>query len=147
MLNAIISELMKLAVAGSPALSIVLKATVITLLALLVSRLAQRTRASIRHALLAALFALLLVLPFSSALAPPVRVAVPIFAQPETVQSSFEAVADAPSTALAAHETAFVPSQVPQSSGLPASTLLFAIWIAGTIFFLMPVAAGLWQTR
>src|SRR5215208_1724505 len=92
MMKAVVSELMNFAIAGSPAVSILLKVTLTIVLALAATRLARRSRASVRHALLAASFAVLLVLPFSSLLTPPVRMTVPIFAQQETVQSSFEAV-------------------------------------------------------
>ncbi len=70
-----------LAVSSSLAASIVAKATVTTALALIGARLARRSRAAVRHALLAAAFGVLLVLPVASIVAPPVRIAVPVATQ------------------------------------------------------------------
>jgi LysM repeat protein len=56
--------------------SLVLKATVAIALALATAAVARRSRASLRHAIYAALFALLLLLPFAKPVMP--RVDVPI---------------------------------------------------------------------
>ena len=58
------------AVSSSLAASIVAKATVTTALALIAVRLARRSCAALRHALLAAAFAVLLALPVASIVAP-----------------------------------------------------------------------------
>jgi hypothetical protein len=60
------------------AVSILVKATATLALALTVARCAPRTRAAARHVLLAAAFAILLVLPIASMLAPPLRITLPI---------------------------------------------------------------------
>ena len=73
--------------------SLLVKATVITLLALAGTRLARRTRAAVRHLLLAAAFATLLLVPVISAVAPAVRIAVPM-ADLETVAQGLVAPAD-----------------------------------------------------
>ena len=65
-----------LAVSSSLAASIAVKATVTTALALLGVWLARRSRAAVRHTLLAAAFGVLLLLPIVSVVAPPVRIAV-----------------------------------------------------------------------
>ena len=83
-----------LAVSSSLAASIVAKVTVTTALGLIGAWLARRSRAAVRHALLAAAFGVLLVLPIASLVAPPVRIAVPAAAQARIVP----AVAQAPST-------------------------------------------------
>src|SRR5580700_12114598 len=74
-----------LAVSSSLAVSIVAKATVATALGLIGARLARRSRAALRHALLAAAFGVLLALPVASIVAPPIRIAVPAVAQKQIV--------------------------------------------------------------
>src|SRR5215469_6763767 len=66
------------AVGASPTALTILKATVAMALALAGARLAYRSRAAVRHALLAAAFGALLVLPIACILSAPVRIAVPV---------------------------------------------------------------------
>ena len=67
-----INEMM-LAVSSSLAASMVVKATLLVTLGLIGSAIAGRSRASVRHCLLAATFGVLLLLPVAAILAPPVR--------------------------------------------------------------------------
>jgi TonB family protein len=134
-----------LAVSSSPAASIVAKATVATALGLVATWLARRSRAAVRHALLAAAFGVLLVLPVASLVAPPVRIAVPAEAG-ERVGPTFADAAAPISAAAPAHPNVAAPV-APRSAGLSPSALLLGVWMAGTAFFLLPVAMGLWQVR
>ena len=59
-----------LAVAGSPALSLLVKATVVSAGALAAARLARRCRASLRHLMFAAAFVALAALPLVPAVVP-----------------------------------------------------------------------------
>lgn len=84
-----------LAVSRSPAASIAAKATVVAALGLTGAWVARRSRAALRHALLAAAFGVLLLLPIASVLAPPLRIAIkaatgsgPRRAQPEPPRRS-----------------------------------------------------------
>ena len=61
-----------LVIGGSTELSIVVKATVLLALGLGTGRLARRTRASVRHVLLASTFGVLLALPVAAFFEPPV---------------------------------------------------------------------------
>ncbi len=71
-----------LAISSCLAASIITsKVTVILALGLIRAWLARRSRAAIRHALLAAAFGVLFVLPIVSILAPPLRIAVPALTQ------------------------------------------------------------------
>jgi len=63
-------------ISASTALSIVVKATIVLGIALLATRLARHARASLRHALLASAFAVLVVLPAFTMLLP--RLEIPI---------------------------------------------------------------------
>jgi len=67
-----------LVIGGSTELSIVVKATVLLALGLGTGRLARRTRASVRHVLLASTFGVLLALPVAAFFEPPVSVEIPI---------------------------------------------------------------------
>jgi TonB family protein len=135
-----------LAVSSSPAASIVAKATVITALGLICARLARRSRAAVRHALLAAAFGVLLALPVASIVAPPVRIAVPAAAQERTVPA-FAGAPIAISRVAPAHASVGVAPVVPRSAGFSPAALLLTGWIAGMALFLLPVVMGLWQVR
>ncbi len=127
-----------LAVGGSLAASIIAKATVAIALALIGARLAYRSRAAVRHALLAAAFGVLLVLPIACIVAAPVHIVVPV------------ATAAAPFSA-----GAVTPGSQPRASGCGdgrypfnlAGIDAFAVhicclrgWIAGVAIFLLPMA-------
>jgi len=141
----IINELV-LAMGGSLAASIVVKVTATTSLALIGAWLARRNRAAVRHALLAAAFGVLLVLPVASVVTPPVRIAVPAAAG-ERIVPAFARTVGAAKPVAPAHASRGVASVVPGSPGLSPSALLLAGWIAGTVLFLLPVVMGLWQVR
>ena len=149
-----------LALSSSLAASIVLKATLTLALGLLAFRLARRSRAAVRHALLAAIFGVLLALPIASLVAPAVRISIPAPAPPsandqERIVRPFPAVAEAIPSVAPAHTsdglapvvTYVVTPVVSRPPRLSTSTMLLAIWIVGTALFLLPMALGLWQVR
>ena len=119
-------------------LSLLAKATLLLAAALIATRLARRSRASVRHLVIASCFVALIALPLLLA-APAMTIEVPV-----------------PSTAAAVSQTApAAPSRSPMAtvSGIPRQVLpdvamadvLRAVWLAGTIVFLIPVAAVLWR--
>jgi len=134
-----------LAVSGSPAAAIVVKVTVTTALGLTATALARGSRAAVRHALLAATFGMLLVLPIASIVAPPVRIPLPAAAQ-ERIAPTFATAAPSIPRVEPAHSNR-VAHAASRSVGPSLSVLLFAAWIAGVALFLVPVAMGLWQVR
>ena len=67
-----------LAAGSSLAALIVVKVTVVAALGLAAAWLARRSRAAVRHALLAVTFGATLLLPIASIVAPPVHVTVPV---------------------------------------------------------------------
>ena len=128
------------------ALSILLKVTITMLLALAAVRVSKHRPAAVRHVVLAAAFAVVLLLPIASIVAPSIRVPVPAAVQQAIAPMDVELVADAgPATAPVSGES-IVPQLAP-SSWPSLSTMLVAIWIAGTIAFLLPISLGLWQMR
>jgi TonB family protein len=125
---------------------IVAKVTVAAALGLAGTWLARRSRAALRHTLMAATFGVLLVLPIASVVAPPIRVVVPAAAQkPIVPPSARAAVMTSPVTPTG--PSAGVTYEGTRSVGFSLSSWLLAGWIAGTALFLMPVAIGLWQVR
>jgi uncharacterized protein (TIGR03435 family) len=132
---------------ASTAASMCAKATVAIGLALIGARVAQKSRAAVRHVVLAAAFAVLLCLPAASFVAPSIHVAVPVAAQPSVAtQASTILVDDAgvqstPTPGDGARAVARKPR------ALSVATLLFAAWAMGALVFLTPVLAGLWQVR
>jgi TonB family protein len=132
-----INEVM-LALGSSLAASIVVKATILVALGLAGRSMARKSRAAIRHSLLAAAFGMLLVLPLASLVAPPIGIQVPAAARAPVVPAS--------STIAIAMPAAGVP--VPAARpGLSMTALLLTGWIAGMALFLSPVLLGLWQVR
>lgn len=131
-----------LAGSGSLAVSMVVKATLIAALGLIGARLARGSRAAARHALLAATFAVLLILPAASLWAPPVRIALP--ATPPRRAAAIAGPFRPLPSALPALSARVTPVS-PGSAEFSPSTLLLAAWLAGVALFLLPVAMGLWQ--
>ncbi len=141
-----------LALSSSLAASILAKVTVTTALALIGVRLARRSRAAVRHALLAAAFEVLLLLPIASLLAPPLSIVVPSPAalgsgattSPPTV---FVEALDSTQPGAPSPANAAAKLPIPQLSRLSVSALLLTAWLAGVTLFLLPVILGLRQVR
>jgi uncharacterized protein (TIGR03435 family) len=133
-----------LAASDSLVVSIIVKTTLILVFALVGVRLARRSRASMRHAILAAAFGVLLVLPVVSALAPPFRIVLPVTSRRIELTPLFVGIDTAPPV-VTPHPGASAP--IPRSYGLPVSTFSFVVWLAGTGLLLWPVIMGLWQIR
>src|SRR6185437_4169201 len=134
------------AVSNSLAASIIVKATIVISIALIAAYFARHNRASVRHAILAAGFAVLLVLPIAAIIAPPLHIALPIAQGSSTISTnsaqSFDETTLAPGTATNAPSTA--KSEATSSS---LFDLLFIAWAFGAVVFLAPVIIGLWQIR
>ena len=129
-------------------LSILLKVTLVLGAALAGTWMARRSRAAIRHLLLASSFAMLLVLPAASLLSPSVSVFVPRPIESVIVPLEFgetTSVTDAERSAVGLSMTA---AERPTVWRWPSTgEVALAIWAAGTVVFLVPVGAGLWQVR
>jgi TonB family protein len=131
-----------LAISGSLAASILVKATLILTVGLLCAGCAPRSRAALRHAALAACFGVLLLLPLASIAIPPLRVFLsPAFsssakAGPLRNGSSGRPVAISINNSVA-----------PRPAQFSRAALATTAWIAGAALFLLPVFAGLWQVQ
>jgi uncharacterized protein (TIGR03435 family) len=132
---------------NSFAASILGKATVIVTLGLLGAWLTRRSRAAVRHAVLAASFAVLLALPIASTLIKPVRIALPASTQEWAPLSLFPAPMDATQAAASVHGSAGAAPATPRWRELSPSAVLLAVWIGGVAFFLLRMIFGLHQVR
>jgi len=136
-----------LALGSSLAASIVAKATVIAAFGLIGARLARRNRAAMRHMVLAATFAVLLLLPVISIIAPPVRIAVPVAGRTDKVlRPPAGAIDSIPPLATPDTHSAVTPV-ISRSSGPSLSALLITAWLAGVALSLIPMVVGLWRIR
>jgi len=131
----------------SLAASTVVKATFITAVGLIGAWLARRSRAAVRHAVLAASFAVLLALPVASILIAPIRIAVPAPAQERTAPFIFPASIDATQSVAPVVAGAGITSRTARWPVLSPLALLFAGWFAGAAFFLLRTIVGLRRVR
>jgi len=136
-------------VGGSAALSLIAKATVVTVCAMAASWLGRRRRAAVRHLIFVAAFVTLALLPAASVVLPAFPISIRLARVPAMRDVTFEVIAGQPAEA-----SIEVSSRTTESSDRsrprPApstATLLSAIWLAGVICCLMPVAVGLWKVR
>ena len=126
-------------------LSLLAKATLLLLIGLAALSFAARQQASVRHLLLAATFAALLVLPLFVAVAPKAVIEVPI-----PVAATAAIVIAPPQKAAALPPVSFAQQTVPPApqSELPSwPAILRALWIAGVLLSLAPLALDLWRLR
>jgi hypothetical protein len=133
------------AIAGSFALSLAVKVTVVTALALLGTRMARHSRASVRHLVLAATFIVLLAFPFAALIGPSIQVEVPL-PEGQPAPAIIIPAADAGATVID-HPAAKTSRAVAERTSLRVSTVIAAAWAAGAALLLLPMAVGLWQLR
>lgn len=126
--------------------SILLKVTVVLALALVGTRLARRTRASVRHVVLSAAFAILLALPLAAAFAPAINVPLPI-STTELPAPVIDAFAEAPRTAEAVDAGVSDVAVLGASAPMSWSSIALTAWLCGAALFLLPVGIGLRQMR
>jgi uncharacterized protein (TIGR03435 family) len=123
------------------AATIIAKATVPMALGLAGAYAARGARAALRHAVLAAAFGAVLCLPVACLIAPPVAIVTSV-SRP-LLQVPDENIPAAPTRAHSEKPA----DAAPQPPVIPASFALSAAWIAGLVFSLIPMLAGLWQVR
>ena len=120
-------------------LSLVVKATLILLAGLVVTQLTRSARASARHLVVASTFAALIALPVLLAAAPAMTIDVPVTPSPPAPASvMWPSPAGDPIAAATSASRQARPS-------VSIGDVLRAVWLAGTIAFLVPVAAVLWR--
>lgn len=127
---------------------VMVKATLVSAVAFVLSHLYRRARASVRHALFALAFVALVAIPSAGPVLPAVAVTVPPTTnalEPPTrdtavAASSADTDNARPGAPVAARDIARVlPVTIAQ--------VVLAIWLIGVVVFLMPVVVGSWQVR
>jgi beta-lactamase regulating signal transducer with metallopeptidase domain len=121
---------------------VIVKATIVLLLALIALRLTRGARASVRHAILAATFAVLLALPAAPLVLPEVAIPVPAVAQ-KAVWT--EAPIPAPLRTLASPIVATANAPDREPSSLQVTTVIAMAWGAGAAVVLLSLGVGLWR--
>ena len=134
-----------LAVSRSLALSVLLKVTATTVLALAAVRVARRRPAAVRHVLVAASFAVLVILPITALVVPAVQVAVPVTVAAAADAPEAIAVTDAGGPPVPADGADAVIAQT--SAQISSVAAILTIWIAGAAMCALPIVVGLWQVR
>jgi uncharacterized protein (TIGR03435 family) len=136
-----------LAISSSLAASIVAKVTITTALGLAAAWLARGNRAAVRHALLAATFGVMLLLPIVSVVMPPLHVGVPVRVESRDALLPLVMGVNADPSIPTTGAGSRVAPPAPQVLKLSLSNLLLVGWAAGVALFLLPVVVGLWQIR
>jgi beta-lactamase regulating signal transducer with metallopeptidase domain len=127
-----------IAASWSTELLLIVKATLLLLCTFAVALLAKRARASARHVLMAALFASLAALPLLTATVPALMVEMPV---PSGAVETPPPIMDPEPGRIAENAVRPAGYRPPWTT----AQWLRAVWAAGTIAFLMPVALVLWR--
>ena len=133
-----------IAIGDSTEVAILVKATLIMMLGLGATQLAARTRASVRHVLLASTFAAVLLLPFAVMLVPSttIPIAVDVALNP-AVQISNPTPPASPRASGTVDRT---PSPERGDLSIPAlSTLTRVGWAAGCVWLVGSLGVSLWR--
>ena len=125
-------------------LSLLMKVTVVLVLALVTARLGSRQSAAVRSLALACAFGLLLALPMTALMLPARAIEVPPGYALPFAREPIPAVAPAASASAAVDVTAAANSGVAMPS-LRVSLLM--LWAAGAIAFMAPLVVGLVRVR
>jgi uncharacterized protein (TIGR03435 family) len=136
-----------LAIGSSLAASIVAKVSVIMALGLIAAWLARGNRAAMRHALLAAMFSAMLLLPTISLVMPPLHIGLPVRVTSQTALPEFGTGVHSKLSVATSGDCSRVTTVIPQVSKFSLSNLLLVGWAVGAALFLLPVVIGLWQIR
>jgi bla regulator protein BlaR1 len=130
------------------AASLLIKVTIVVVLALAGAWWMRRSRAAARHALLAAGFAALLVLPAASMLSPTVAVPMAIASIASIESTPIEPITGDQEAVRAAAAVSITTGTATSAFSWPSlTTILLDIWIVGSAVLLLRMIAGLGQLR
>ncbi len=131
-----------LALSQSTEIAIVAKATAWLVIGLSAVALASRTRASVRHLILAATFAALITTPLIVVAVPETTIAIPVEAVSAPSATATSQVVKAPAVAVDSAGTI-----VQEPSRISWWAVAQLVWVVGLVLSLTPVAATLWRLR
>ena len=133
---------------SSLAVSLLGKATLIAASGLVGGWLTRQRAAAVRHAVLAASLSALLALPIASLVIKPVHIALSVSTPDGASPSLFPEQLDAARPAAATtRDVVAASAKSSRGFGLSAPAVGLAVWIAGTLFFLLRMIMGLQQVR
>jgi len=138
----IVGEL-AVAISSSLVLSVIVKATLVSAGALTMAYIARRSRASIRHLVLATAFVVLLALPLVSVAVSPRNVSVPTSRQAVIAGIVIPAPPEATAPAWQAADNRGRLAASAIGSLLSPSSLAVVVWLTGVTLVLVPMGAGL----
>ncbi len=124
---------------------LLVKATLVFALGLLVTRLARRARASVRHMVLASTFGVVVLMPGVAALLPSFGIPVLPAAYPVPVVA--RVASDSPASVAIAPSAAASSPQKSSREWFTLSALVGASWCAGVALSLLSMVAGLRRIR
>jgi bla regulator protein blaR1 len=144
-------------------ISLVLKATAILIVGLAASRLAHRSRAAVRHAILVATFAALAILPIATLTLPALTIDVPI-SQSGAPNTTAPAETGAPMRAIDIAGAPEGPGTAPEGPGfhlretlrwttvalakaVSPGTTIIVLWLAGAGVFLVALLYRIWRVQ
>jgi bla regulator protein blaR1 len=137
-----------IAIGGSLALSVIVKATIVSTGVLIAVRVARRAPASVRHLLLASGFAVLLALPVATLTVPEVELGVPTQPVRAVPNVGTPGTADIMSPAVSSPDDVGLSPVVPARRVLSLGMVLLIVWIIGVATVLARVIADmLWVRR
>ena len=137
-----------IAIGGSLALSLIVKATIVSAGALTAGQMARRAPASVRHLLLASGFAVLLALPVATLIVPALELSVPIASPVQAVPNATLVPVDVTSPAVSSSDEAGLSPVVPARRLLSLGMVLLIVWIIGVAIVLARMIADmLWVRR
>ena len=124
---------------------LLVKATLVFALGLLVTRLARRARASVRHMVLASTFGVVILMPGVAALLP--SFGIPVLPAAYPVPVAARVASDSPSSAAITLSAAASSPQKSSREWFTLSALVGASWCAGVAVSLLSMVTGLWRIR
>jgi bla regulator protein BlaR1 len=133
-----------LAAGGSQIISIIVKATATSAIALLMAYLARNRRASVQYVVFVAAFLTLLIIPIATIALP--TVAVPVATSAEEGRL-FDGISGVDAGSIIEAQTTVHEFNPPINIDLPISrnAVLFVVWAVTALIFFLPVAVGLCQ--
>lgn len=145
-MNSIIAEV-ALALSRPIELLILVKATLLLLVVLTAVGLTRHTRASVRHLLLVATFAVLLVLPLAMLAGPGFTIEIPVsrVSRPDRESSAIPSLNSFVQPVSRNSHAGNVGARA--WSMPPWLTLVRWLWFAGVVFLTIPLALDLWRVR
>jgi beta-lactamase regulating signal transducer with metallopeptidase domain len=137
-----------IAIGGSLALSLIVKATIVSIAALTAVHMARRVPASVRHLLLASGFAVLLALPVATLIVPALELGVPITSPVLVVRNTTPVTVNVVLPAVSSRDEAGLSPVVPAHRFLSLGMVLLIVWIIGVAIVLARMMADmLWVRR